>query len=79
MALVTERHSSNEVLGKALTELLWKRRMRAADLAKAMNVSRSHVHHWVSGHYLPKAKMLDGIAKVLKVSYATLFTLPRSE
>ncbi len=79
MALIAERYTSKQVFGKALTDLLWRRRMRPAGLAEALQVSRSHVHHWAAGDYLPKAPMIDEIARTLKVSYAMLFTLPRSE
>ena len=79
MMLMAERFSSNEVFGKALTALLGKRRLTKSQLAKELGVTRSHVQHWVAGDYLPRSKTIDALARTLKVSYCTLFTLPRSE
>lgn len=54
--------------GKRLVELRTERKMKQQDLADALNVSRTAVASWETGHRTPDVKHLDQIASLFGVS-----------
>ena len=61
---------------KRLTEAMEAKGVSQADLASRVGVSRSVVHGWVHGDFVPKTDKLHRIALVLNVSEAWLMGIP---
>lgn len=57
-----------------IKQLRIKRKMRQADLAKALNVGRATIADWERGASYPRTSMLPAVAKTLKCKIDDLFT-----
>jgi transcriptional regulator with XRE-family HTH domain len=58
-----------------LAERRKARGLTQPQLAKTLGVSKSNVHYWEAGEYLPKTNLLEPLARALHVSYEDLFAL----
>ena len=78
---------SNRQFAKFLTTRRRAAGLSMGALAKQIGTSRSNVHYWESGDWLPSASQLEPLARALGVSYEDLFvkagydpaTLPKAE
>lgn len=52
-----------------------ERGLTLAQLADQVGVTKSNVHYWEAGEYLPKASVLEPLAQALGVSYEDLFAV----
>ena len=63
-------------ISQRLTEAMEAKGITQAELAARVGVSRSVVHGWVHGVFVPKTDKLSRIALVLNVSEAWLMGIP---
>lgn len=69
----------NLTFAERLREALDEKRLTQADLAQRIGVTRSVVHGWVHGRFVPKTEKLNRIAVFLNVSEAWLLGVPGAE
>lgn len=64
---------TKELLGKKVQKLRKNLGYSQEELAEKINISRTHIGHIEQGRKSPSFKVLDKIAKVLKVKISDLF------
>jgi transcriptional regulator with XRE-family HTH domain len=60
-------------IGERLSRWLMFKRIKAADLARALSVSRTTTHKWINNQVSPDGDRLESIAKVLGISMVDFF------
>jgi len=64
---------TKERLGKRIQKLRKERELTQEELAEKLNISRTHMGHIEQGRKAPSLKLMDKIARVLKVKVQELF------
>lgn len=64
---------TKERLGKRIQKLRKERGLTQEEMAEKLNISRTHMGHIEQGRKAPSLKLMDKIARVLKVKVQELF------
>ncbi|HEX8073928.1 MAG TPA: helix-turn-helix transcriptional regulator [Thermoleophilaceae bacterium] len=65
----------NRKLGRFIAARRKERGLSLARLAEQIGTTKSNVHAWEAGEWIPKATLLEPLAQALGVSYEDLFAL----
>lgn len=68
--------SNREILGHNLKRFLRLRKIRPAELAQTMGVTKQHVYKMISGTVNPTIDTLEGLTSALDVTIAQLLQPP---
>lgn len=70
---------TSKIFARNLRDLMARKGYKRPDLQKYLNVSYSAVTWWVHGDRIPRADMLDKIAKLFNVPVSRLFSVGKQE